>query len=270
MSGTDLDKLMPALQALPDEDIDTPDLPMAVALQEAHDVYALIAKEPVRGTLLKVGVAPEAIDNLRKAVNATRIAQSQWVVVRDNRKDEAQRAREQAGYKLRSLLVAACRWNLRSHRVAMATLQGILEGEGVDDLIQDLNDLAELVENHADAFSRDKSFEARAEIENARNLAAELEAGVSAERLGSTREQAKQIRDRAYSYLDDQVTELREAGRYAYRDDAKMRTRFYSEYLRRRRRRSAQTTQPNPPEASFAEAGDDMDVDAGADTADTE
>ena len=51
-----------------------------------------------------------------------------------------------------------------------------------------------------------------------------------------------ELRDRAYTHLDDLVTSLREAGRYAFRADEKLRKSFVSRYLRRKRKRNAGDT----------------------------
>jgi hypothetical protein len=51
---------------------------------------------------------------------------------------------------------------------------------------------------------------------------------------------AGNLRDRAYTYLDDLMSELREAGRYAFRKDRALVRRFSSRYLRRRRRSTAE------------------------------
>jgi hypothetical protein len=185
---------------------------------------------------------------LQTLITATRAAQSEWAVLRDGSKSEAQRQREGAAEQLRLDLLASARWSLRGDRVAMGTLSAISEGEGVPDLIQDLNDLAELIERKQEAFSADTTFNAGAAVERARSLAAELAAATSAERLSTTQASAKDLRDRAYSMLDDVVAEIREAGRYAFRRDEAKRRGFASRYLRRKRRQTAGSpTEPEVP-----------------------
>jgi hypothetical protein len=246
MPNSDLEALRPVLDALPLEDIDEPDLPMSVLLQEAHDLYAIVKDEPVRSALVAVGVEPEQIDTLDNVINATRAAQSQWVVVRDRHKEQAQRDREEQGYTLRGSLLASCRFNLRKRKKAKATIQAIAEGEGLPDLVQDLVDIAQLIDDHRDAFARDTTFDAGTKSEEARTLSAEIQAGLSSERQGETREQSKDLRDRAFTYLNTQVSDLREAGRYRYRDDRQQSAKFASAYERRRRRRARGAEQDAP------------------------
>jgi hypothetical protein len=236
MANESLEALKATLMALAAEDVDEPRLPMATALQEANDLWTCASDPKVSAALGDVGIERDALARLRQAIDAAREAQSQWAVVRDGSKSEAQREREKRGERLRSDMLAASRWSLREDRVALGTLSAIAVGEGVADLIQDLNDLAELVSRKRQAFAGDTTFDAARAAEEARSLASELAAGTSSERLVGDQAAAKALRDRAYTHLDDLVAELREAGQYAFRKDARLRQQFSSPYLRRRRR----------------------------------
>ena len=248
MSQADLDALRSTLLAMPSTDIDQPDLPVAVVLQEAHDLRTLCADPQVRERLVSVGLQAVTLDTLAVAEGALRVAQSEWVVSRDRSKDDAQKAREARGMELRAELAAAVRWNLRAERKALAVLGAIQEGEGVADLVQDLDDLATLIVQHLPAFASDQSFDAPARAEEARTLAAEIRAGLSKSRQPGAQEASKDLRDRAFSYLDDLKTRVRESARYAYRRDPAFSARFASAHKRRLRRRA-----PNTPDAAPTE-----------------
>lgn len=125
-----------------------------------------------------VGMTLAIRDELEQMIGATRAAQSQWTVCRDRSKDEAQRKREESGATLRSDLLAACRFNLRDDRTALATLGAISQGDGVADLVQDLSDLATLIEQRRAAFERDKTFDPSKRAEAARSLSSEIAAGI--------------------------------------------------------------------------------------------
>ena len=56
MANASLEELRPSLEAIPAHEIDEPDLPMAVALQEAHDLAALVGEAEVRDSILAVGL----------------------------------------------------------------------------------------------------------------------------------------------------------------------------------------------------------------------
>src|SRR5690606_19132231 len=183
--------------------------------------------------LRAVGVAATALDALPAAIGATRQAQSQWVVVRDRGKPQAQRDRERAGVELRSDIVAACRWNLRHDPAALAVFDEIVQGEGIADLVQDLVNLAALLGQHESAFDDDETLDAPAQAEAARSTAEEITAGLSELRTAGDHEAAKILRDRAHTHLATLVGDLREAGRYAFRKEPQRAAVFGSEYQRR-------------------------------------
>jgi len=236
-----LEQLRNDLLSMPAEVISAPNLPMAVAIQEANDLLTHISSPPIGDKLLSVGLPPTHADSLARAVRAAKEAQSEWVLVRDRTKSERQREREQAAHRLRLDLLAAARWNLRGDRVALGTLSAIAQGEGVADLAQDLNDLAVLLEQRASRFDPDHSFDVQRAVADARAHARELSAGTSEERLQTEQATAKDLRDRAFSYLDQLVDEIREAGRYAFRRDPQALKPFHSRYLKRRRSRTRDT-----------------------------
>ena len=238
MSDAELSTLRARLLAIPAAEVATPDLPMAVALQEANDLLTLVREESVWKKLESIGATPDQRALFADAIAAARAAQSQWIVVRDRTKSGAQKEREAKGQTLRSELLAAGRWNLRADSTALSTLSAIAEGDGVADLIEDLSALAELFERKRAAFANDQSFELGARVEEARALASEIAAGTSSERLDTDQAAAIDLRNRAYTLLDELVTNLREAGRYAFRQDANMLARFSSPFLRKKGKRA--------------------------------
>lgn len=244
MTGTStLEKLMNTLAAIPADEVESPNLPIEVALQEAHDLNALVANPEVRERLVAVGLPNAELTALPRAIAAAREAQSAWIVVRDRTKNDAQRQREENGVKLRADLVAAARWNLRDDRVAQATIDAIQEGEGVEDLVQDLLDVAALIEQHQESFEGDETLDTDDAIAKARASAKDIRAGLSAARLARSQDDAKDTRDRAYTYLAARVGAVRAAGRYAFRGTANMQAKFGSAYLRATERRRARKKQ---------------------------
>lgn len=252
-----LEKLTPQLMAIPLEQLEYSALPIHVALQEAHDLNVLVGNPEIRERLLAVGLPKAELTALPKAIDAAREAQSAWVVVRDRTKNDAQKQREQAGDELRADLVAAARWNLRKDRVAQATIDAIQEGEGVEDLVQDLVDLAALLDRNLDAFAADTTFDASERAELARSTAEAIQSGLSKARLARTQEQAKELRDRAYTYLAARVSAVREAGRYAFKREPVMGGKFGSAYARSAdRKRSRKKDVPAEPVIGAPEATD--------------
>jgi hypothetical protein len=233
-----LEKLLPILEALPATDVKEPGSPVPILLQEANDLRTYIEETHVRERLVAVGLPKAEITALPRAIDGLRDAQSAWVVVRDRSKSGAQQQREERASEMRSDIVASLRWNLRGNRVAQAVLDAIMEGDGVEDLTQDLADLAALTDKHADAFESDETFDPQERAEAARSMASELEAGVSEARMDRTQVSARDLRDRAATYLAARMVEIRDAGRYAFRKEPAIAAKFGSEYGRKKARKS--------------------------------
>jgi len=251
MPNQNLNNLKPKLETMEPGAVDSPAMPIAMGLQEANDLATVCAKAEVRAKLQTVGLQVARLDELPNVVDATRAAQSEWVVVRDRSKKDAQRELEEQATVQRSEMMDACRWNLRNDRVGLAVVAAIAEGDGIEDKIQDLRDLAKLVEGRLPTFAADTTFDAPNAVTRAISLANDTATGLSRGRLTDEQSRAKDLRDRAYTYLANLVSDVREAGRYAYRDDRAMGARFASAYLRRKRKRAtnraATPAQPTAP-----------------------
>lgn len=249
MANQHLTALKSTLLAIQAADVIEPEIPFAVAAQEWADLATVVANPAVRSRLLAVGLSAAMLDTLANDIDASRAAQSEWAVVRDRSKSQGLRSLEEKGYALRQSLLQSCRWNLRHNRIALVALTGIAEGEGVADLVQDLLDLAYLIETNMAVFAGDQSFDAQTGMQEARSVAGDLQAGASAEKLTTEQTAAKDLRDRAYTYTADRVTQIRLAGRYVFRDDPAMASKFASAYRRRQRRRTTTgDVEPTPVE----------------------
>ena len=232
---------MTEVMTLDESEVHAPNIPIAVALQEASDLSVLLSDNEVASTMATIGVHAEQIERLAQLIEVCRDAQSQWMIARDRSKDQAQKEREAAGADMRTELIAACRWNLRENNTAQATLSAIASGAGVADLVQDLADLGELILKHAASFAMDSTLDPTKTAETAHSTAAALADGLSGERYDQTQRKAKALRDRTYTLLADEVTDLRGAGRYAFRNTPKMLRNFGSQHRRRLQRRGTNT-----------------------------
>lgn len=178
----------------------------------------------------------EALETAQQALTASREAQTAWMLIWGGRKSDERKDAEARGAELRSYLVAASRWNLRQQPGAQATLDRIMEGSGLADLVQDLHDLAALIEANADAYQADATFDPVVQAANAKELAIAIAGGLATAFADGDKQAAKDLRDRAAAYLTQQLAELRAAGTYAYRGDEALK-RFHSRYRRQVRRR---------------------------------
>jgi len=234
---SELYALLPLLESIPDAEIVEPRLPVAVALQEAHELHTTLEHGDTRTRVLEIGLDPAIPAALPTAIAAARQAQSRWTVARARNLRQAHRARELQGQDIRRELLAACRWNLRDVPDAQRTLATILDqARSTPALVQSLHDLATLIDRHRARFDHDASFDATTQPLVARALAGALAHGLAFLRADHDPRAAKLLRDRAFTHLMGIVTRIRAAGRYAFRLEPRRAARFSSAYRRKRRR----------------------------------
>jgi len=250
VSATVLEALRPELEAIPHADVRRPDIPAHIYFQETLDTLVWLDPPEVAGKLTAVGLPPDRLPQARPLLEAAREAQARWAAVHSPRKPEEQQALEESGATLRADVVAALRWNLRGSRLVMGALDRIVAGTGVADLVQDLVDLGELVQQQLAGFASDQTFDAKATVTELRELAEAIRGGLSEYRTDAAMATALALRDRAWTALDDAMTDIRDAGRYAFRNTPDAR-RFTSTYERtqrvaQRRKRAAADAAPAP------------------------
>lgn len=233
-----LDTLKDQLNALPHDKVRRIVMPIATALQEAQDLLELCRIPTVTVALEEVGMKPGFDRELEVRIQAAREAQSAWIAARERIKPKELLELETEAVSLRRRMLAASRFNLRDVREAQVALATIRGGNGVDDLVQDLFDLASVCVKYAPAFDADRSFDVDEHIDKARTLGRRLSHVVSSVRLGTDATAARELRDRAFSYMQELVNEIRFAGRYAFRDDPISVARFSSRHLKKQRRAS--------------------------------
>ena len=245
--GGALEVLRPRLAAMAEAEVLRPAMPIAIYHQEVHDLVAWLRGEGRWARLEAVGLraSPAALE---EALEASREAQAGWGAVRSARKPGEQLEVEERAAALRAEVTQALRWNLRESRVAMGALDRIAEGQGTADLVQDLDELAALVEANAEAFAADRTFDPAARAAEARRVATDVRVGLSEYRTDERMREALSLRDRAWTHLEGLVADVRAAGRYAFRGTADM-TRFGSAYERRQRASQRDTARPTEPTA---------------------
>lgn len=245
----DLAKIQTKLDAIPANEVQEPSIPMAIYHQEAHDLLTWLEDPAHAQRLLDVGLSAEVLTAAREALPGLRVAQSRWYTTWNGRKPEEQRAIEDEAKAARDEAFTACRWNLRQDSSAQQVLDRIADGEGVADLVADLEDLAALVADRAAAFAVDKTFDAAQKPGALRALAAEVRAGLSEFRTDTSQRHAVDLRNRAFTYVDDLLSQIRAAGRYALRNrpEAAIFASAYLKQKRGRRKNRGSGTDPQTP-----------------------
>lgn len=230
---TALEALRPVLDAIAISDVRSPDQPVEIYFQETDDLLQHIAVHGLAEVLVDEGLEQHTLDSLPQALMAAREAQTAWTLVNERAKPQEQRELEKSGFALRAKVGKKARFSLRHNQAALAVLNQIFEGEGVADLVQDLDDLRMLLSHHAGTFARNRNFDAVATASELGSLAASIRRGLSGFRVNPEQARAVELRNRAWTHLDDLVDDVREAGRAA--TDGKVARGFGSAYERRRR-----------------------------------
>lgn len=232
-----------AINAIPDEDVQVPNQPVDSFLQEGENLYHWSLDDAVQ--LNVVGITNPMIKNVPVRAGACREAQSIWN--KDyHSQQEAQKEWKRLSpdaYEFRNDLLASMRFGFRKEPALLGRVSAIAEGDGHDDMIQDLNDLAVLGrENEAllTAIGIDLT-----ELDRAASTADEM-ADLLARANGDKAElnDSKVIRDKAFMHLKALVDEIREAGKYVFRKNKSRYKGYTSSYWKKKKRTKDSAEEP--------------------------
>ncbi|MCP4501861.1 MAG: hypothetical protein GY822_18030 [Deltaproteobacteria bacterium] len=219
----------------PADEVQKPDRPISQDSTQNENLWTYLNTSPAKTEKLdEVGFKKENLAPWKTAIDALGEAEGLWNAHRQ-RKNLAFRAQaEKDASELRSDLILALRWNLRDDVNAQASLTAINEGTGASDLVQDLKDLAALIEKHASSFENDRTFDP-AEKKSAALESANLLAGALSTMFDDDDERAAlDLRNRAFTLVDIYWDDARRAGRYAFAKDDDVLSHFRDMYFIRK------------------------------------
>jgi len=237
MSDTqDFNRILPLLKNLADNEVRTPDMPVDVAVAEAETMGAAALEDLEK--LTAVGMSAELIAELPAAAGTLRVANAKWMAMWGEQK-EAQKiwqGKEPEGYGLRDEMVAAMRYALRKEKEGLTILRRIQDGRSQTDMIQDLRNLAELGEKYKEQL---EAINMKAEkLEQCREMANELGNLHAKAYVADNAKEAKDIRDRAFTYMRHIMSEILDAAEYIFRLGPDRLDYYYSNYRKRKYRNS--------------------------------
>ncbi|MEP1094032.1 MAG: hypothetical protein ABJG78_02920 [Cyclobacteriaceae bacterium] len=227
MSEINYNTLLPVMEAIPDGNTLAPNMPVEKFLQEAANISVWSAED--RTVLEGVGVAAAIFDTLPARIGALRYAQSLWAKERHS-KEEAQLQwleQEPVAVDLKNQLEHGFRFAFRLRQDLLNKVQEIEEGNGKEDLVQDLSDLAVLGLDNLSLLEA-VNFDVT-QLQVAGTLSGTMStllAEVNGEKADSNI--SKLVRDKAYTYLKASVDEIRGAGKYVFWKDDKRRKGYLS------------------------------------------
>ncbi|MEO1253813.1 MAG: hypothetical protein AAFY41_02845 [Bacteroidota bacterium] len=232
MSKENYESLKAVIEAIPNAETKIPNMPVDTFLQEAADLEIWSKEDQPR--LVAVGIAQELFDTLPIRTGALRYAQSDWMKDRFNKEEAAQEWEQSApgALDLKNELEHTFRFAFRKRPDLLAKVKIIEEGSSNADLVQDLSDLAVLGQANQPLLDAIQFDSAR--LDASADLSVEMSkllATMNGERADNN--QAKTLRDKAYTYLKSAIDEIREAGKFVFWKDQNKAKGYTSQYHRR-------------------------------------
>ncbi|XXX76276.1 hypothetical protein WMF30_52360 [Sorangium sp. So ce134] len=233
-----------ALLALAPTYAAAPDMPVSIAERELTSLARLADAHAAR--LARIGITSDKVALLARFARRLGALEKAWQKARGAiQLTSAQRRLRDEAEALDAKLVAGGRWGCRNDPAAQAELSRIAEGSGLADTIQDLRDLVAFWSDHESALG--VTDITRKDLERAKTLAGTLEDAAANEASDASAAHALELRNRCFWAADEVAKEIREGGRYAFRDQPKIAAKFVSRYRTSLRRRSREKAKPIEP-----------------------
>jgi len=231
---TDFQEKLDEIMQIPDEEVQTPYMPLDHYMLEAEGSRLQALKDMEK--LVDAGISEELIIDLAKRVGACRQAQSNWIDRRNKQKEAEQKWSKLAivASGLHSNLVHAFRYAYRKDADLINQISYIAKDYGYADLIQDMNDLATMGRNNPEPL---KAINFNMELlDQAARLSDEMSELLNiVNGVRWSDDEARVIRDKAYTFLKKGVDEVRDCGKYLFWKDEERLRLYTSEYLRSHR-----------------------------------
>lgn len=248
----DYETKLAEITAVADDHVKIPgSIPVDAYIQEAENLYIWCQEDQAQ--LTAKGLDWNLVEDIAARSGALGRAQALWNREWNTLKESEKLWKEKApiAYKLRDDLIKDFRFAYRNDEDLTGKVRDIAEGRSHADMIQDLNDLVALGEKHPEplaAINFDMTL-----LDQADQLADEMAALYAAaisERAALS--EAKNIRDKAYTYLKEVVDEVYDFGQYVFRDNEERLKGYRSNYLRRLRSKRKSGSEPTAVEVPEA------------------
>ena len=190
------------INAIPDEAIKRPGLPVGIYLQECENLYQWALEDIDK--LLTVGVSKADLDDLTVRAGACREAQSIWMKEYNSKQIARQQWAIQKSecYSFRNYLLRSMRFAFRNDKELLGRVSAIAQGASNADMIQDLNDISVLGNENSELLaSIGVTSEMLAEAATRSDALATLLANVNSEK--SRLSEYKITRNKAYTHLKE-------------------------------------------------------------------
>ena len=224
----DYNTLLPVLREIPKEEVWQPRMPVDIAAQEGGKLYDWSVED--KEILVSHGLDGTLIDSLPTRVGALIKAESSLIVTRDQQREARKTwvAESEEAMELRYTLLRIFRFAFKNNPVARSQLTKVNEGGRQSDYVVDLDRLADLGEHYTaelEAIHFDTGL-----IDKARQLAKQMGDALSVYQNAALHTPGVDIRNRAYTYLQMAVVEIRSFGKFAFHDNPDRLEGYFSHY----------------------------------------
>ncbi len=231
----DFNSLKEKIESIENDQIRAQNIPLYVYLQEAENLNKWL--QPDKELLINAGVFAELIEEFPIRAGACREAQSLWIKEKNSKSEYEKEWAEKSpeAYDLRNKLLHAFTYAYRKDTELLKRVAEIRDGDGHADMIQDLNDLA--VFGIANPTQLELINFPLTDLDLAADKAsymAELLAMANGDKHHEN--EAKLIRDKAYTYLKEAVDEIKACGKYLFWKDKDKLKGYASDFLRNQKK----------------------------------
>ncbi|MCG8579436.1 MAG: hypothetical protein MI866_05945 [Bacteroidales bacterium] len=238
-----LQKMLPEIVALSKEQVQLSNIPISVYVQEAGNLHkrAMLDIEE----LSKLGMDSSLPERLKNLTAALFEAEINWQELQSDRKKALELWKEKSTvfYDFRKELLEHLEFAFRKDDRLLEQIADIEEGNSHADAIEDLGRLAALGTANVELVEAINYDIAKFDI--ARSMAREMtDLLATANGYLYRDDEHKLIRDKAYTLLKEVVDEIRDYGRFAFRND-RDHVKGYSSKYRRERSRAYRQGQNN-------------------------
>lgn len=236
-NADDYEQKLETLLAMTDDRVKVPvNVPVGMYIQEAENLYRWCLDD--KDALTGVGLDWELVSDLPARIGALTEAEARWNTERLEGPEAPKEWKEQSktAYDLRDRLIQLFRFAYRDDAELTKAVKASGKGKGHAGMIQALNSLCALGEGNPEPLARinfDMSLLDQAD--EAASQMTRLLARATGER--NRRNEAKKIRDRAFTHLKEAVDPIYEYGQFVFRTDRERRRGYRSNYMYVRRRK---------------------------------
>ncbi|MDQ2179169.1 hypothetical protein [Marinifilum sp. D714] len=207
--------LLDKIESIPDKQIITPTIPIAIYLQESENLAAWAMDD--LDQLSKVGINITHIEDLKERIEACRLLQTEWMNIKSCTSDAKIKWQKdsEAGYALHKEILHDFNFAFRNDKNLTGIVKRIKLSHGYASLVQNLATFAQIGENNKELLEQIHfNFN---KLEQALHLSETLFYVRNGYRSSKDKKhKQKVLRDKSYTYLKLLLDEIRLSGKYVF------------------------------------------------------